>query len=154
MKLEWAIGAEGDTTIVALKGAVNEDADFEKLAGQLSPMSKVRLDLAGVTRVNSCGVREWVKFVRDLPSTLALELERCPPVVVAQINMVTNFASRAKVLSVFAPFACEACNEHEDVLIPLVPGIAPRLQERSCPRCQARMEFDDLEDSYFAFIQG
>lgn len=154
MKLEWAIASEGSTTVVALKGAVNEDADFPRLTNEITQQPRVRFDLSGITRINSCGVREWVKFVRALPNGMALDLERCPPTVVAQLNMVSNFASRAAVLSVFAPFICESCGEHEDVLVAVVPGQVPALPQRVCAKCQSPMEFDDLEDSYFAFIQG
>ena len=151
-RLEWQIVNDGGVSVVKLKGPISEDADFNPLQAELQSHGAIRFDMSGVGRINSCGVREWVNFVRALPGASKLELERCPPVVVAQINMISNFAGSARILSVFAPFVCDACGSEDEVSLQLTPGQIPDLGEVKCKSCGEVMEFDDVEDSYFAFI--
>ncbi len=151
-RLEWKIKDGGQTTVVALNGPVNEDADFAPLAAELKQKRHVRFDLSGIARINSCGVREWVNFIRSLPQACAIELEKCTPAVVTQLNMISNFAGQARILSVHAPFVCDNCGNEEDVLIEVQRGSVPSLGEANCKDCGGAMEFDDVEDSYFAFL--
>jgi len=82
----WSTQQLDGATCVALTGTVDEDADFAPLVRELAAQPRIRLDLAGIGRINSCGVREWINFVRALPGATRLELMRCSPPVVAQIN--------------------------------------------------------------------
>ncbi len=142
------------TIIVKLTGSIDEDSRLERLAADLKKTAApLRFDLSGVKRINSCGVREWVNFMRSIPKTTDVVLENCAPIVVAQINMISNFAGHAKVASVKAPFVCEACGYEEEATINVVPGSRPQFQSRACPKCgKPRLIFDDLEESYFAFM--
>ncbi len=151
-RLEWTIADNGGMTLVHLNGPVNEDADFAPLSAELQARLHVRFDLSGIARINSCGVREWVNFIRSLPGTCNIEIEKCTPAVVSQLNMISNFAGNARVLSVHAPFVCDNCGNEEDVLVLIQPGQIPTLEEASCNNCGGPMEFDDVEDSYFAFV--
>ncbi len=151
-RMEWAVKNEGGVTLVALSGSVDEDADFAALIADLKNHRRLRLDLSRVARINSCGVREWVNFIRALPQTSQLELEKCSPVVVSQVNMISNFAGAANILSVQAPFICESCMHEENVLLEVKKGEKPTLREVKCGECSRPMVFDDIEDSYFAFL--
>jgi hypothetical protein len=150
-RLNWKI-EEGDVTQVAFNGAVDEDANFAPLLERLKQKGKVRFDLSGIARINSCGVREWVNFIRSLPRDCNVELEKCTPAVVSQLNMISNFAGAARVLSVHAPFVCDSCGHEEDVLVSVESGKAPKLASMNCSACGGAMEFDDVEDSYFSFL--
>ena len=44
---------------LALLGRIDENAELDELADAL-PAGQVRLDLAGLVRINSIGVREWM----------------------------------------------------------------------------------------------
>src|SRR5207248_5486228 len=82
--LSWQVEAAGDERLrVQLRGEINENADFTELGRQLH--GDVTLLLDGITRINSCGVREWVNFVRDL-HVESLVFARCSPTVVNQLN--------------------------------------------------------------------
>ncbi len=159
-RLEWHISEAASLTLVSLKGPINEDADLEPLAGALRDLfrdsrakpTRLRLELSGISRINSCGVREWVNFIRSLPPECAVELDRCPPSVVAQLNMISNFAGSARILSVQAPYVCEACGNEENVLVAVTPGVSPEIGAMRCRSCGGEMEFDDIQDSYFAFL--
>jgi hypothetical protein len=151
--ISWKINNEGETTKVALAGSVDEEADFKGLIRELSKSRRIRLDVGGVGRINSCGVREWINFIRAMPTSSALEIENFTPALVSQLNMINNFVGSAKVLSVHAPYVCPSCGREESVVVDVSAGGAVSLGAVSCPSCKEQMEFDDLEDSYFAFLQ-
>ncbi|MBI5509301.1 MAG: hypothetical protein HY903_11165 [Deltaproteobacteria bacterium] len=152
-RLEWVIDAKGAEAGVKLSGPVNEDADFAPLVTALAGKNQVSMDLGGINRVNSCGVREWVNFMRKLPNNLKVKLEQCSPPMVNQINTISNFVGLARVVSVQAPFMCDKCGRSERVVVSVESGRVPDLANRACPHCAGKMEFDDLEDSYFAFLR-
>ncbi len=151
-RLAWAVTLDGDVTRVELTGSIDEDSGFAALAKELSAATTIRFDLAGIRRINSCGVREWVNFVRSLTAPHRIEIERCSPVVVSQMNMISNFVGTARVLSVQASFVCEKCDHEESVLLNVEKGQRPALGVVVCPRCGVAMEFDDVEESYFSFL--
>lgn len=136
----------------ALFGDITEDSDFSQLltaqGGTLS------LDLAEVRRINSTGVREWIKFVNGLiRSGKQLVLERCSVAIVQQLNMISNFRGNGEVLSILAPYYCGSCDSNHLHLIDLTQGEPILAPSMPCPRCKADMEFDDMPESYLAFRQ-
>jgi hypothetical protein len=133
-------------------GLVDEDADFRPLLREIGTCNHLHLDLGGVERINSCGIREWINFRRNLPGEASIELSRCTPAVVALLNMIHNFASNAQIISVYAPFVCNECGEDEDVLFDVQDGCRPNIEGRACRHCGTEMIFDDIEESYFSFL--
>jgi hypothetical protein len=152
--MQWEIDAQGEKTRVAIVGAVDEDADFGALTRNLNGTgSKLVFDLERLTRINSCGVREWVNFIRGLKSTI--ELEKCSPPFVAQMNMITNFVGGAKVRSIVAQFVCQNCGHEQSVVFDVASKMVPDLSTRKCEKCgQTTLEFDDVPESYFAFLES
>jgi len=153
-RFEWSVKQVGNVTGVAFRGAVDEDVNFAPLVTELNNRPQILFDLSGIERINSCGVREWVNFVRSLPREARIEMENCTPVVVSQLNMISNFAGAATVKSVFAPFVCQSCGNESNVLLQVEKGTPVNLGEVRCEKCKSLMEFDDIEDSYFAFVKG
>jgi hypothetical protein len=135
----------------ALSGIIDEVADlsfFEQLSGS------ARLNMRRVRRINSYGVRAWIDAVRRVPRTVAFELVECPPSVVDQINMVAGFVGRGKVVSFYAPMACERCGHEDDHLFSVADyRAAGKLPPVACPRCGATMLVDDLEEQYLLFAR-
>ena len=140
--------------VVTLGGDVDENASFVELAPSLR--GRVAFDLSAVRRINSCGVREWVTFHRDLvpAAVTALEFRACSPPVVAQLNTIANFRGRARVRSFLAPFVCDRCGREAERLVEVaeVPT-ETRLPDVICDRCAAPMAFDDLPDRYLSFLR-
>ncbi len=97
------ISGRGMELVITLGGDIDENASFVELAPRLR--GHVVFDLSGVRRINSCGVREWVTFHRDLvpASVTSLEFRACSPQVVAQLNSIANFRGRASVRSFIEP---------------------------------------------------
>ena len=102
-------------TTVEFVGEIDENADFADLRRRLR--GPVAFQLGEVRRINSCGVREWVNFVRDLPHVTDLSFSHCSPAIVTQLNMIYNFRGRAKIRSFYAPYVCDACGREEEQLI-------------------------------------
>jgi hypothetical protein len=154
--LSWQIAHDGGRQVVRLRGEINENVDFSELADVLQ--GEVDLELEGITRINSCGVREWVNFVRDLKVS-HLRFSRCSPVVVLQLNTIYNFRGRAHVQSFLAPYVCEGCHADEYRLIVVeehFPDRAARQQPSvpsfRCARCSGPMTFDELPERYLSFL--
>jgi hypothetical protein len=173
----WKVEAhEGDWLRVALRGEIDENADFSELRATLR--GNVELSLEGITRINSCGVREWVNFVRELPGVRTLFFARCSPPVVLQLNTIYNFRGRARVASFMAPYVCEACHGDEYKLLDVAEhfgdqighsarhSLAEGASARSarvadwrahvpafrCRRCGGVMVFDELPERYLSFL--
>ncbi len=141
--------------LVALRGEINENADLTELSRLLT--GDVELDMEGVTRVNSCGVREWVNFVRGLDQQLdGLRFSRCSPNVVLQLNTIYNFRGRARVVSFLAPYVCEVCHVDEYRLLDVAEHFPDRahpvLPSFRCQRCGGILVFDELPERYLSFL--
>ncbi len=152
--LSWHIQTRPGSTVVEFFGEIDENADFAELKQRLrGPMV---FDLARVRRINSCGVREWVNFVRDLAGLAApLTFIACSPAIVTQLNMIYNFRGQAKVTSFLAPYVCAACEHEEEMLLDVgahFPGRSREPPGFRCTRCSGTMEFDDLPERYLAFL--
>jgi anti-anti-sigma regulatory factor len=94
--------ANGDEVKVKLQGHIDEDAQFNSLA--LGSAKKVVLDLDSVTAINSCGIREWIKWIRTAQPSSQIVYQNCPKVIVDQINMVAGFLpDNGKVESFYVP---------------------------------------------------
>jgi len=137
---------------VALFGIIDEHAEltfFGELHGH------VKLNLKGVRRINSFGVRSWIDAIRRVPSDALVEFIECPPPVVDQMNMVAGFLGRGKVASFFAPMACEHCDVEFDHLVTVAEcrKNGNKIPTVRCPKCGKPMEVDDLEDQYLLFVR-
>ena len=149
----WKVEARnGDSLRVALRGEIDENADFSELRAHLR--GNVELSLEGITRINSCGVREWVNFVRDL-GAIDLTFVACSPAIVTQLNMIYNFRGAARVRSFYAPYVCDACGHEDEKLLDVqnqFPSGPHRVPDYACEQCGAAMEFDDLPERYLSFL--
>ncbi len=151
--LSWQLRERPGLTIVEFTGEIDENADFAELKKRLR--GPVVFQLAEIRRINSCGVREWVNFVRDLPQVTELTFSHCSPAIVTQLNMIFNFRGTAKVRSFYAPYVCDACGHEEDKLLDVQSqfvGGKFQAPEFGCEQCSASMEFDDLPERYLSFL--
>jgi len=152
--LSWRIKERAGFTTVEFFGEVDENADFAELKQRLR--GQVVFHLAEVRRINSCGVREWVNFVRDLPQVSDLTFTHCSPAIVTQLNMIYNFRGPAKVRSFLAPYVCDKCNREEEKLLDVRTHFSTRdlskLPDFRCEKCRGPLEFDDIPERYLAFL--
>lgn len=154
--LLWSCDRQGDGVLIRLEGDIDENAGLMDMEAVLS--GEVRLDLGGVRRINSAGVREWVQFIRRACElTTRTTLCKCSPAIVMQMNMIANFRGAAEVESIYAPFVCPRCDLERDVFVPvtaaLVAGHSGDVPELTCEECGALLELDDISERYFAFLR-
>lgn len=146
--LSWNIEDKNGSARVALAGELTENSNLGALADKLRGVTV--FDLAGINRINSPGVREWINFVNALK--IPFSLERCSVPFVNQLNMISNFRGNGEVRSVFAPYYCSNCNREENRLIDKGSNAVKQLEQpMKCPNCGGDMEFDDLPDAFLAF---
>jgi anti-anti-sigma regulatory factor len=142
----------GATTKVVVSGEITEETDFGPI---LDAKGRTLLvDLGGVSRINSCGVREWLNFVTALQARgRSLILERCAPVIVTQLNTIYNFAGGGQVRSVMGPYYCVECDREDNRLIDLTQTVSiPSSIE--CSKCGGMMEFEEFHEHYLGFHGG
>lgn len=139
--------------VLALSGELNEKSNFGTAQFQLP--DDVVIDLSGINRINSWGLKHWLRFLTALKQAgKRFVLERCSVAVVMQLNMVATFRGGAKVKSIYAPYHCPRCSKDAQRLIEVGPDAAAQLKAPyPCPRCGTPMEFDDLPESYLTFQQ-
>lgn len=152
--LSWRIKERAGLTTVEFFGEIDENADFSELRRHLK--GAVVFSLAEIRRINSCGVREWVNFVRDLPDVTDLTFTHCSPAIVTQLNMIYNFRGPAQVRSFYAPYVCENCDHEDDKLLDVetvyADGEMKGVPNFDCESCSLPMEFDDLPKRYLSFL--
>jgi len=141
---------EGGALRVEVKGAITEAAEFGPVLSTQTP--RVHIDLSGVARINSSGVREWIRFIRQASAARQVILERCSPAMVRQFNMIANAAGAATVASLMLPYHCKACDADRTIVLDVLDGPALIHETAPCPDCAAPMEFDDLSDGYLSFL--
>ena len=152
--LQWSLENGADQTRVTIDGKLDQEANLDRLRDQLH--GQVIIDLSGVHSINSCGVREWIGFVRALDSKgCNLVLERCSVHVVDKLNLVINFRGTSKIRSIYAPYICEPCFFESYLLVDLEGDWDSQIDHNAphCAKCGQEMEFDHIKDEYFAFIE-
>lgn len=137
---------------VIFQGAIDEDADFSELSGLST--GKIIFNLEGVESINSCGIREWIKYQDTIADGTILVYRKCPQVVVEQMNIVNGFVRKGgEIESFYAPYYDEENDEEVKLLITpmqVVGGKAPEMKNAQ----GSILEFDDIEAQYFNFLKG
>jgi hypothetical protein len=143
--------AEGGTHHVTIVGSVDEDSDLSVLNHL---RGRVELNLRGLRRFNSVGIRFWMDAMRALTERAHVVAIECSRSVIDQMNMIRGFLGGATVRSFYGPMRCERCDVDHDHLFDRkecaeLGGLPPV----PCPRCGVAMDLDDLEDSFVLFIR-
>jgi hypothetical protein len=146
----WQEESDSEGTRLKMFGDITEAADLSPLLSISA--TTVILDLQGVRRINSSGVRQWVQFINGLgKGGRRIVFDRCSVAIVHQLNMVSSFRGNAQIRSVYAPYVCTDCGK-DDARLTQVEASTPLVPEGvACSACGAAMEFDDLPEVYFSF---
>jgi len=150
--------ADGGVACLKFVGTIDEGFEGKKL-GMTAAADTLVLDLGGVVKISSFGIREWVDFVTTAGKhTRSMILIECAPKVVDQLNMVANFAGSGRVFSFYAPFRCDYCDAEHRVLLAIDRDHeaikAMKLGERPCLSCKEAMYFDEDGATYFSYLIG
>ena len=149
---QWQVVKDGERTRVVLRGDFTEATRFDELIPAM--VGRIVFDMAQVTYMNSLGVRAWCEFLRQA-RIQGYEFHACSVPFVLQASMVRDVIGRGTVTSFFAPFHCISCDHQEERLLQSAAILAANLEppDFKCPNCGGVLEFDDLPERYFAFLQ-
>lgn len=153
-KFQAAVQHRDDVSYVKVSGVVDEDNELGGLRDQVHGRTVV-IDLGEVERINSWGVRDWVHWLEALQGRGArIVLVECSPAIVAQINLVNNFTGGGAVKSFYVPYFCPQCDAEKSLLCETAEMGPPPHEPPicRCDECDLVMDFDDMPDSYFAFL--
>jgi anti-anti-sigma regulatory factor/DNA-directed RNA polymerase subunit RPC12/RpoP len=136
---------------VELIGSIDEDSDFRELIGL--EQKTISFDFDKVTMINSCGIREWIKFLESIPEKDFIIYKNCPQIIIEQINMVHGFFRKgAAIESFYAPYYCEKCGKEAKVHLKSEQVKNRKAPEVKCSQCGENMDFDAIESQYFSFL--
>ncbi|HEX7675719.1 MAG TPA: hypothetical protein VF412_16200 [Bdellovibrio sp.] len=152
-KLDVKMNKAADKLTVQMAGTIDEDVDFSQFNLQGNPA--VEVELSNIKSINSCGIREWIKWI-GTAGAAPVTFSNCPKVIVDQINMVDGFLpATGKVASFFVPYYNDDAGSEKNVLFRygtefsdsgVTPPAAVKDDEGN------DMEMDVIESKYFKFI--
>lgn len=147
---------EGDWQRLTFKGSITEEAKPELMRLATAPRAKVLLDLAGVTSINSCGIRDWSFFLKTLREGREVVFDRVTDEIIHTMNMVLNFHSRLPVRSLFRAYTCGNCGSEPHLHLSLGKdyelGVLPELPEPLCAKCGFKAEPVETDEEFFQFL--
>lgn len=157
MGITLNIEKKGNWEQVIYSGPINEDTEIHLTPFVQQLGSNVIFNFRKVEYVNSCGVRAWINFLRDVEKGRKIIFEECTPEIVSQINMIPNFRGNAHIKSVYASYACEHCENQKWELFEegrnLPQNSTDTVPTPKCDKCGKMMEMEELEDEFFAWLE-
>jgi hypothetical protein len=130
-------------SIILLSGVIDEHADFMPLMQEPAPLS---IDFSGVERINSIGLRSWMRFMTKWADKPLIYLN-CPVVISDQLAIIPALRGiklrAATVESAFIPYDCNKCQHQEDFKVlqkDAHPNPKPDVLNPKCPACSAAMD--------------
>lgn len=147
-------------SVLTVRGALDDTADFGQVIGDLQGTKNLvlLLDLQGVQRTNSVGIREWLLFLGRLPAHTQLIFTHLGHAFVEQANLIPNLLGNApvRIQSFQIPEVCPKCETlssrtlSSDVL--KWENDHWSYPSANCDRCQSELELDSLPKEYFQFL--
>ena len=155
MRIERLRVPEG--ALIKLAGIIDEQLKgdlFDELHGVLA----VAIDLAGVHRITSFGIREWIRQISDAGGD-HIYFVNVPAYVMAQFGMVAGLGGpRGQILSYFAPYVCNGCGAERDRLFDRRNDsdvdCVDNPPSMPCAQCSGIMEFADAPEYYREALAG
>ncbi len=147
-------GDEGEV-VVELTGPLDEFADLGPVFSL--PGRKLHLNLERVERVNSMGVRNWVRALDQHLQGREIVFEKVKPPILEQFNLIRRFGGGGRILSLYIPYLCEPCGQETLALKSADEcrrGDHWACPVTKCPSCRAAMVLDDDEKEFFLYFYG
>jgi len=146
---------ENGISLFKISGSIDEDSSFSEL--DLSNKDRVIFDLEGVKSINSCGIREWINWLKTGSKT-NFSFRSCPKIIVDQINMVSGFLpEKGEVESFFVPYYCDSSGSEKMVLFSREKEFTENgihyPENIVCDESGSEMEIDIIESKYFRFLK-
>lgn len=140
----------GDNAHISLEGVIDEDANFDKIKSL--KMNKFVFDFSNVSMINSCGIREWIKYLQEIEGASVTYIN-CPQIIIEQVNMVHGFIKKGTTIeSFYAPYFCTSCDTGKKILLKNSEVVNMKPPAKLCNTCSSELEFDAIEKQYFSFL--
>ena len=152
LRIESARGSSGELRLT-LNGCIDEYADLSVIRSVEE--GALVLDLSGVRRINSIGVREWILSMMTIPPEVAVFWERVSVPMVSQLGMIANFHGHSRIRSFYAPYFCSSCRADQARLLSTSEDFRDEAQSpppQECEHCERVLEFDDVESDYLQAV--
>lgn len=153
-KFNFLVQKDNSDTVISIYGNINEDVILPGV--DFSGAQTAFFDWGKVEMINSCGVREWVMWLKKVPSNVKVVYRNCPRIIVDQINLVAGFLRPgSEVESFYVPFFCEKCEIQTPMLFTKGKEFIGNKVETpavSCQKCKGPTEIDIIESKYFKFL--
>ena len=144
----------GDSLLVKFTGSIEENVDFNALIGPPT-LLKMDLLLKEVPRINSVGVKAWIRYFQGLAAKgVKLRFLECSTAIVEQVNLISNFTCGGTVESMYVPFCCGSCGAELLGLFRTadLKKIQFNIPDLKCAKCGGTASFDDIPEEYFGFL--
>jgi hypothetical protein len=153
-KMDVKINKSGAKLNVNIGGTIDEDVDFNQYS--LADAQEIDLELGSIKSINSCGIREWIKWMATNKNA-KISFNSCPKVIVDQINMVDGFLpTNGKVNSFFVPYFNDDSGSEKNVLFRYGTEFSEGKVNPPATVTDDQgnaMEMDVIESKYFKFIK-
>jgi len=140
--------------LIELTGAIEENVQFEQLIGSLQ--GELTVNCRGVTRINSVGVKTWIRYFQNLKFTgKVFKFTEVAYPLIEQLNMITNFACGGEVVSILLPFSCVQCQKEFVASVTTAELKANKLKipKVTCEKPDCSAQFDDDPEEYLYFLK-
>ena len=140
--------------LVRLNGTIEESVDLAKLIGDFS--GTLRVNCKGVTRINSVGVKTWIRYFQGIKASgknfIFLDM---PHPLIEQLNMISNFACGGDVQSILLPYSCSKCSKEfvASVRTEDLRNSGLAVPTVKCERTDCGAYFDDDPEEFLYFLQ-
>ncbi len=150
-KLEYKTETKGDETVFHLSGKIDED--FRRKDIELNDLKKITFNFRDLTMINSCGIREWIDFLKAIPTDVKIQYEECTPIIVTQMNIISGFLRpNIKVVSFYAPYF-DPSDETETLHLIHAKDITAVLPPVVKNAAGEQLDFDAHPEKYFHFLK-
>lgn len=144
---------EGDTTSIAISGAIDETAEFNEVRND----GRIKIDLSGVTRMNSVGTRAWCLWMQRFRAPVEVILVNCPTIMVKNFASIKGFlTNRCRVYSFEVPFYSPETGERRDFVATWGKHFTASSEVKIPPILDSKgnqMVMDVHPDTYFGFLR-
>lgn len=159
---QFDVKAQKPEMTVLIKGPIDENSRFVNL--DLNGFNTLVLDLNQVAMINSMGLKNWLLWIKKLPTGMVIKFQNCPRNVVDQMNILQGFLpSGALVESFYVPYVCSDCGHEKNQLAVRkkdfheattdTPFGINLPETQICPKCQGELEIDVVPNKYYYFLQ-
>ena len=139
-----------------LQGGLDDRVDYQPLLAMKAPL---KLNLGGISTMNSHGIRSWCKFLADWGAK-PVELYECPPVFLDAVNLVPQIASPSgsahTIKSVSVPYHCMRCNRISAYELAIsevqVSGDNVAVPAKQCRTCSSKLGPEIDPEDLFLFL--